>query len=487
MHGPTRRSPHGPETRRNRSGRDDDGTEGIRDQLLPTDVQDLVDPHARHGPGDPDEHDGDEVDLEEEPDLLRDDRNGDAAHGQGREDRAAPAAKVEDRDEGGARDHPQPLETEDEAEPHPRILRRPSLDEFRLRLGNVERDAFHLRHHRDAEDDETEDLRREDVPRRDREGSERDQRPILLPDDRQRVEGAGEEHESDDGQDHRDLVGHEHRGGAQPADEGVLVVRGPARDQDAERRERERGEDEQDAEVEVRDLESAAPGERGEDHQRRRGNQDGRDVEHRGVRVPRGEVLLLQKLDAVGDVLQISGTAVRGPTGAVKGPEREGPDRDHDAVSVLEAAVELPLDPHHREEVDQRRPDHDDRDGDEPRDEDDEQLRPERSHPESLAGDRVEPLRQSHQRRNQTRERVQDLVDDPDDREDEDLADAEQIRDQRRTHLSISPTQTSTDPRIATESASLLPRSMMGVAAIVQKTGLRIFTRYGRSSPSPIT
>src|SRR5206468_8933229 len=98
----------------------DDRTEGIRDQFLPTNVQDLVDPHARHGPGDPDEHDGDEVDLEEEPDLLRDDRNGNPAHGQGREDRAAPAAQVEDRDEGGARDHPQPLETEDETESNPR-------------------------------------------------------------------------------------------------------------------------------------------------------------------------------------------------------------------------------------------------------------------------------------------------------------------------------------------------------------------------------
>src|SRR5207247_966708 len=85
-------------------------------------------------------------------------------------------------------------------------------------------------------------------------------------------------------------------------------------------------------------------------------------------------------------------------------------------------------------------------------------------------------------------ERVQDLIDDPDDREDEDFAHPKQTRDQGRTrHLSISPTQTSTDPRIATESASLLPRSMMGVAAIVQNTGLRIFTRYGRSSPSPIT
>src|SRR5216117_4189670 len=168
-------------------------------------------------------------------------------------------------------------------------------------------------------------------------------------------------------------------------------------------------------------------------------------------------------------------------TGAVERPERERPDRDHDAVSVLKPAVELPLDPHHREEVDQPRPDHDDRDGDEPCDDDDEQFRPERAHPESLASDRVEPLGESGERRDQPRERIEDLVDDPDNREDEDFAQVEQIRDQRRTHLSISPTQTSTEPRIATESASLLPRNMIGVAAIVQKTGLRIFTRYGRS------
>src|SRR2546421_181244 len=86
--------------------------------------------------------------------------------------RARHAAQVEDRDEGGARDHSEPLEPEDEAEPHPRILGRPSFDEFRLRLGDVERDPFHLRHHRDAEDDEPENLRRENVPCGDGEGSE---------------------------------------------------------------------------------------------------------------------------------------------------------------------------------------------------------------------------------------------------------------------------------------------------------------------------
>src|SRR2546422_272443 len=151
---------------------------------------------------------------------------------------------------------------------------------------------------------------------------------------------------------------------------------------------------------------ASGPRERREDHERRRGDEDGRDVEHRGVRVPWGNVLLLQQLDTVRDVLQVTRAAVGGSMGPVEGPERERPDRDHDAVSILKTAVELALDPHHRQEVDQGRPDHDDRDRDEPRDEYDEQLGGERSHPEPRPSDRVEPLRQAGQRRNQPGKRV---------------------------------------------------------------------------------
>src|SRR3972149_336983 len=88
-----------------------------------------------------------------------------------------------------------------------------------------------------------------------------------------------------------------------------------------------------------------------------------------------------------------------------------------------------------------------------------------------------EPFREPPKRRDHDRDREDDLVHDPDDRAGEDLACGEQVRDQRRAHLSISPTQTSMDPRIDTTSASLFPRSMRGVAAMEQKMGLRIFTR----------
>src|SRR2546426_3273058 len=78
--------------------------EGERDQPLPADVQDLVDADAGHGPGNPDEHEVQEVDLDEEPHLVRDDRDWDhrAPHrrGQGQEDGSGPPSEIEDDDEG---------------------------------------------------------------------------------------------------------------------------------------------------------------------------------------------------------------------------------------------------------------------------------------------------------------------------------------------------------------------------------------------------
>src|SRR2546427_4359431 len=146
--------PHAP-----REGGQQDREEGEREQPLPTDVQDLVDTDAGHGPSDPHEDDEDRVDLQREPELLREDR--DRPQVPGRRDvrdpylgehRPGPAAKEQNRDQRGAGDRPEPLEPEDDAEAHAAVLRRPPLDEFRLRLGDVERDPLGLRDHGDEED-----------------------------------------------------------------------------------------------------------------------------------------------------------------------------------------------------------------------------------------------------------------------------------------------------------------------------------------------
>src|SRR5688500_5706105 len=54
-----------------------DRQEGEGDQPFPPDVEDLVDADPRHGPGDPHEDEVQEVDLEQEPDLVGDDRDRD--------------------------------------------------------------------------------------------------------------------------------------------------------------------------------------------------------------------------------------------------------------------------------------------------------------------------------------------------------------------------------------------------------------------------
>src|SRR6267143_1671085 len=261
---PPRRSPD-----RSKAGGHEDREERVRDQALPPDVQDLIDPHAGDGPGEHHEEGRQEVDAEEEPDLLGYDRDRDAANGERDEDRAAPAAEVQDGDQGASREHPEPLEREDDAEAHPAVLRRPTLDELGFGLRDVEGHALHLRDHRDREDDEADHLRAEDVPGGDRQGvAAHHERPVLLVDDRERVQRAREDDEGDHREDHGDRGGEEHGRGSQPSYERVLVVRGPPRDQDPERGEGERREDEQDPEVQVRDVEATAPGQDREDHER---------------------------------------------------------------------------------------------------------------------------------------------------------------------------------------------------------------------------
>ena len=65
------------------------------------------------------------------------------------------------------------------------------------------------------------------------------------------VQRAGLDHDADDGEHHRQLVGDELAGGPQAAHERVLVGRRPAGDEHAEHRERRHRQGEEDAGVEV--------------------------------------------------------------------------------------------------------------------------------------------------------------------------------------------------------------------------------------------
>src|SRR5437867_13103896 len=233
-------SPDAPENRTEgrEAGGNQDGEEGERDQALPADVQDLIDAHAGHGPGDPDEHEVKEVDLDEEPGLVRDDRNGDDGASDGwserDEDGPGPPAKVQDDDERGTGQRPQPFESKDESEPHSRVFREPALHELRFRLGNVERDSLHLRHHRRGEHREADELRdREDVPARYGDGPDHRQRQFLLVDDVDHVQAPRVHEDRDDREEQGNLVGHELGGGPHPPDQRVLVVRRPSGDQNA--------------------------------------------------------------------------------------------------------------------------------------------------------------------------------------------------------------------------------------------------------------
>ena len=68
------------------------------------------------------------------------------------------------------------------------------------------------------------------------------------------------QHDAQHGQAQRDFVADHVGGGAEAAEERVLVVARPAADDHAVHRQRQHGEDEQHADVEVGDLERLAVG-----------------------------------------------------------------------------------------------------------------------------------------------------------------------------------------------------------------------------------
>src|SRR2546426_6718765 len=90
--------------------RKEDREQRERDEPLPADVQDLVDSDPGHRPRDPHEQEEQQVDLEQEPDFVRDDRDRDHRRSDGRreghEHGPGPPAKVQDHDKGGPRESP---------------------------------------------------------------------------------------------------------------------------------------------------------------------------------------------------------------------------------------------------------------------------------------------------------------------------------------------------------------------------------------------
>ena len=109
--------------------------------------------------------------------------------------------------------------------------------------------------------------------------------------------------DADDREHERQLVGDELRGGAQRAEQRVLVRARPAGHQhadDAEARHRERVED---ADVERRDDESRAGRDHDEDEERRHHDDRRREREDTPVGLRRHDVFLLHELDAVADEL----------------------------------------------------------------------------------------------------------------------------------------------------------------------------------------
>ncbi len=117
---------------------------------------------------------------------------------------------------------------------------------------------------------------------------------------------------------HRDFVADHLRRGAQRAQEGVLRVRGPARDDDAVDLQRGDGHQEQQAGVDVGQRDARAEGHHRPGGQRRHDGHDGAEHEQALVRRRRDDDFLDEQLERVGDRVQQAQRpdAVRGRGGS---------------------------------------------------------------------------------------------------------------------------------------------------------------------------
>ena len=205
-----------------------------------------------------------------------------------------------------------------------RVLREVAAHELGLGLGEVEGDALRLGHTGREEDQEGHRLI-EDAPRRQPAPHE----AALLARHLLEIERVVGEDDPDQCEPHGDLVGDHLRRPADAAQERPAIVRGPAAQHDAVHAEGGHGEHEEDPHVQLRrlqvdgpvaDLEDVAERDDGE------GEKGGDQAHERRERVQqpidcgRGDVLLQQELDRVGDErvhqAEAGEAEDRGPIGA---------------------------------------------------------------------------------------------------------------------------------------------------------------------------
>ncbi len=197
--------------------------------------------------------------------------------------------------------------------------------QFRLTLGQVERQAVRLREHRNHEQHECQRLRK-DVPV--------DQAAPLPLDDVVEVQRTRQEKDPDDRQRHRDLVADHLRRGADAPEQRPLRVRGPARQRDAIDADRGDREHVEHAHVRVRDgnrdlahrprrtqrrggdaqeapnrKERIPPDDRADRHDAQRQERGGRHHRRRDqvqepVRPGRDDLLLEEQLDAIQEAVK---------------------------------------------------------------------------------------------------------------------------------------------------------------------------------------
>ena len=188
-------------------------------------------------------------------------------------------------------DDPEVLADEEHAELHPRVFGVKAGHELALGFGEIERQR---------RVSATPAIRKITNP------TLGDAKPeaLLGLDDRPEIERAGDEHHAHQRQTHEHLVAQHLSRGAQPAEQRVLAVRGPAPEDHAVDAERGHGEKEQQPDVEADDADSGRDRHDRERQQHGHDDHRGRHDEHRPIGERRDPVFLGEDLDRVGDHLQ---------------------------------------------------------------------------------------------------------------------------------------------------------------------------------------
>src|SRR6185437_47542 len=295
-------------SKREREAGDDDVGHGEREQKLPSEAHELVITEAGERGSDPYVEKQKSEDFDDKP---QDGEGGIEECGVevGREGVAegrGGATEEEQRGDAAYGDHVGVLGHEEHGELHGAVFGMVAGDEFGLGLGEIKRRAVGLGiggHEVDEEGDELEAA--EEVPRDEAVGG-------LDVNDGTQVERAGAEDDADQREAEGKLVTDELGGGAQRAEQRILIVRGPAGERDAVDADGGDAEDDEQRDVDVGDLEeidaavngARAEGYHGDGDQRAAEGDHGREDEERALDGERHEVFLEEELDAVGERLE---------------------------------------------------------------------------------------------------------------------------------------------------------------------------------------